>query len=112
MFNTFLDKGHLYLVSGKNNHIVDLGVTTNAWRIQLNGLWAVSTAYYTGENVATSVVVWDKPGTWQWDMSLFIIVFMAINIIGLVICVRFTELSLWDWVIPICACVVAFIMLG
>lgn len=112
MFNTFLDKGHLYLVSGKNNHIVDLGVTTNAWSIQLNGLWAVSTAYYTGENVATSVVVWDKPGTWQWDMSLFIIVFMAVNIIGLVICVRFTELSLWDWVIPICACVVAFIMLG
>lgn len=112
MFNTFLDKGHLYLVAGKNNHIVDLGATTNAWSIQLNGLWALSTAYYTGENVATSVVVWDQPGTWQWDMSLFIIVFMAVNIIGLVICVRFTELSLWDWVIPICACVVAFIMLG
>ena len=112
MFNTFLDKGHLYLVAGKNNHTIDLGATTNAWSIQLNGLWALSTAYYTGENVATSVVVWDQPGTWQWDMSLFIIVFMAINIIGLVICVRFTELSLWDWVIPICACVVAFIMLG
>ena len=112
MFNTFLDKGHLYLIAGKNNHTIDLGGTTNAWSIQLNGMWAVSTAYYTGENVATSVVVWDQPGTWQWDMNLLIIVFMAVNIIGLVICVRFTELSLWDWVIPICACVVAFIMLG
>lgn len=112
MFNTFLDKGHLYLVAGKNNHIVDMGVTTNAWTIQLNGLWAVSTAYYTGENVATSVVIWDQPGTWQWDMNLLVIVFMAANIIGLVVCVRFTDMSLWDWVIPICACAVAFIMLG
>lgn len=112
MFNTFLDKGHLYLVAGKNNHIVDMGVTTNAWTIQLNGLWAVSTAYYTGENVATSVVIWDQPGTWQWDMNLLVIVFMAANIIGLVVCVRFTDMSLWDWVIPICACAVAFIMVG
>ena len=112
LFNTFLEKGHLYLIAGKSNHIVDLGKTTNAWSIQLNGLWALSTAYYTGENMATSVVVWDKPGTWQWDAPTMLITFLAANIIGMVVCTRFTQMELWDWVIPICACVVAVVLLG
>ena len=112
LFNTFLEKGHLYLIAGKSNHTVDLGKTTNAWSIQLNGLWALSTAYYTGENEATSVVVWDKPGTWQWDAPMMLITFLAANIIGMVVCTRFTQMELWDWVIPICACVVAVVLLG
>lgn len=112
LFNTFLEKGHLYLIAGKSNHIVDMGKTTNAWSIQLNGLWALSTAYYTGENVATSVVVWDKPGTWQWDATTLLITFLAANIIGMVVCTRFMEMTLWDWVIPICACVVAVVLMG
>lgn len=108
----FLDKGHLYLIYGKNQNVIDLGTSTNAWSIQLNGLWALSTAYYTGENVATSVVVWDKPGTWQWDAPTLLITFIAANIIGMVVCTRFTQMELWDWVIPICACVVAVVLLG
>ena len=109
----FLDKGHLYLIAGKNgDRVIDLGLSTNAWTVQLNGLWAMSTAYYTGENKATSVVVWEEPGTWHWDANLTLIVFIASNIIGMVVCTRFANMSIWDWVIPICACVVAVFMVG
>lgn len=108
----FLSKGHLYLIYGKNQNVIDLGTTTNAWSIQLNGLWAMSTAYYVGENKATSVVVWDEPGVWHWDANLTLITFIAVNIIGMVVCTKFGEMSIWDWVIPICACVVAFVLVG
>lgn len=108
----FFEKGHLYVVAGKNSYVVDLGITTNDWTIQLNGIWAISTAYYVGENKATSVVVWDQPGQWHWDANLTLIVFIGVNLLGLVLATRFATMSVWDWVMPICACVIAFVMIG
>ena len=108
----FLDKGHLYLQAGRNGTFTDLGESNNQWTIQLNGIWAVSTAYYTGENQATSVIVWDEPGKWHWDANLTIICFLAVTIIGLVVMARLYELSIWDWIIPIAACIISFMLLG
>lgn len=108
----FLEKGHLYLQAGRNGVFTDLGESNNQWTIQLNGIWAVSTAYYTGENQATSVIVWDEPGKWHWDANLTIICFLAVTIIGLVVMARLYELSIWDWIIPIAACIISFMLLG
>ena len=108
----FLQKGHLYLQAGRNGNFIDLGESNNQWTIRLNGLWAVSTAYYTGENQATSVIVWDEPGKWHWDANLTIICFLAVTIIGLVVMARLYELSIWDWIIPIAACIISFMLLG
>ena len=108
----FLEKGHLYMQLGRNGSFVDLGESNNDWTIQLNGIWAVSTAYYTGENKAISVLDWDEPGKWHWDANLTIICFLAVTIIGLVVMTRLYELSIWDWIIPIAACIISFMLLG
>lgn len=108
----FYEKGHLYMKLGKSTDLIDLGVTNNQWTLKLDGTWAVSTAYYTGDNIASSKLLWDDPGQWQWNLDLTLMVFIALIIIGLVICNRFWEFGWMDWVIPISACVIALLMLG
>ena len=107
-----LEKGHLYLQAGRNREFKDLGETTNEWAIQLNGLWAFSTAYYTGSNIATTQLEWDDPGSWHWDKTLTLIVFIGAVILALICCSRVWDLGWFDWVISICACVIALMLLG
>lgn len=107
-----LEKGHLYIQAGKYGEFVDLGTTNNEWVIQLNGMWAFSSAYYNGENVATSVVEWDEPGVWKWDKTLTLIVFIGATILTVICCSRIWDMGWLDWAISICACVIAFMLLG
>jgi hypothetical protein len=107
-----LEKGHIYLQAGKNGEFVDMGETDNTWVIQLNGMWAFSSAYYTGENIATTVLEWDEPGVWHWDKTLTIIVFIGATILSVICCSRIWDMGWLDWAISICACVIAFMLLG
>jgi len=107
-----LEKGHIYLQTGKNGEFVDMGETDNTWVIQLNGMWAFSSAYYTGENIATTVLEWDEPGVWHWDKTLTIIVFIGATILSVICCSRIWDMGWLDWAISICACVIAFMLLG
>lgn len=110
--NNFYEKGHLYIQTGKNLPLRDLGATTNQWTIKLDGVWAVATAYYNGENVASSQIEWDQPGTWHWDKTLTLIVFIGAVILALICCSRIWDLGWFDWAISICACVIALMLLG
>lgn len=110
--NNFYEKGHLYVQTGKNLPLRDLGATTNQWTIKLDGVWAVATAYYNGENVASSQIEWDQPGTWHWDKTLTLIVFIGAVILALICCSRIWDLGWFDWAISICACVIALMLLG
>lgn len=110
--NQFYEKGHLYLQTYKNGVLIDLGETTNQFTIKLDGIWAVATAYYNGENVASTKIEWDQPGTWHWDKTLTLIVFIGAVILALICCSRIWDLGWFDWAISICACVIALMLLG
>lgn len=108
----YFDKGHLYIQFGKDGHIEDLGESSNAWGITLNGTWAVSTAYYTGENQAKMVTEWGDFSSFQWDKNMFIIVLLAC-MIGLSILVKLRyDLETWDWIVIIGSCIILYILLG
>ena len=108
----YFDKGHLYIQFGKDGPIEDLGESSNAWGITLNGTWAVSTAYYTGENQAQMVTEWGDFSSFQWDKNMFIIVLLAC-MIGLSILVKLRyDLEMWDWIVIIGSCIILYILLG
>ena len=108
----YFDKGHLYIQFGKDGSIEDLGESSNAWGITLNGTWAVSTAYYTGENQAQMVTEWGDFSSFQWDKNMFIIVLLAC-MIGLSILVKLRyDLETWDWIVIIGSCIILYILLG
>lgn len=105
------EKGHLYLKPGSGD-MIDLGTSTNAWTITLNGTWAPATAYYTGTNQAEVHTEFTDLGTWQWDSSQFIIFFIGILAAGSIVARFKFEASYMDWIIVICAGVISFIVLG
>lgn len=105
------EKGHLYLKPGSGD-MIDLGTSTNAWTITMNGTWAMATAYYTGNNQADIRTEFTDIGTWQWDSSQFILVFIGLLTIGLIITLFKFESTWLDWAIVICAGVISFIILG
>ena len=104
-------KGHLYLKPGSGN-MIDLGTSTNAWTVTMDGTWAMATAYYTGNNQADIRTEFTDIGTWQWDSSQFILVFIGLLVIGLIITLFKFESTWLDWAIVICAGVISFIILG
>ena len=78
----------------------------------MNGTWAVSTAYYTGENQAKMVTEWGDFSSFQWDKNMFIIVLLAC-MIGLSILVKLRyDLETWDWIVIIGSCIILYILLG
>lgn len=110
--NKFYEKGHLYIQMGKNADLMDLGVSDKAWSVILNGTWAVSTAYYTGSNVADSYTDWSEPGTWQWSQEEFLMVFIGIMLIGLILCAWKFEMKTMDWIASVGSIVVVYILMG
>lgn len=102
----FLEKGYLYYQFGTNGDIVRVGTSesTNDWSVTLNGVWAMSTSYSTGENVAESHMEWNGlGGVWGWNSVDTVLMFSGISMALLVLCAWRFELTGLDWILGLCA---------
>ncbi len=110
---TFIEKGYLYYQFGVNGAITKVGEkeSTNDWSVTLNGVWAMSTSYSTGENVSSSHVEWDGlSGIWAWTDTDTVLVFSGICLLMLVLCAWRYQMSGLDWAIGLCGVIVPFFM--
>lgn len=110
---TFIEKGYLYYQFGTNGAITKVGEkeSTNDWSVTLNGVWAMSTSYSTGENVGSSHVEWDGlSGLWAWTDTDTVLVFSGICLLMLVLCAWRYQMSGLDWAIGLCGVIVPFFM--
>ena len=106
------EKGHLYIQYNKMASLVDLGPSTNDYVITLDGTWAVSTAYYVGNNVGKQTTELSTPGEWHWDKEEFLIVFLGTILVGSIIASWRLGMRAYDWIAVICSAVVVFLMVG
>lgn len=106
------DKGHLYIQAGKTAPLIDLGSSTNSFTITLDGTWAASTAYYTGENVGTQTTEISEPGTWHWSEQEFLIVFLGVILVGTIIGAWRFRFTGYDWLAVLCSASVVYLILG
>ena len=103
---TFLEKGYLYYQFGTTGDIVRVGTSesTNDWSVTLNGVWAMSTSYSTGENVAEAHMEWNGlGGIWGWTSIDTVLMFSGISMALLVLCAWRYELTGLDWILGLCA---------
>ena len=101
-----LDPGYLYYQFGTNGDIVRVGTSesTNDWSVTLNGIWAMSTSYSTGENVAEAHMEWNGlGGVWGWNSIDTVLMFSGISMALLVLCAWRFELTGLDWILGLCA---------
>ena len=101
-----LDPGYLYYQFGTKGDIVRVGTSesTNDWSVTLNGVWAMSTSYSTGENVAEAHMEWNGlGGVWGWTSIDTVLMFSGISMALLVLCAWRFELTGLDWVLGLCA---------
>ena len=69
--------GHLYIQLGTYGTVLDLGPSSPDFDIVLDGSWAVSTAFYSGDTSTTTKTEM-SPWGWNWDMTLVGLVFLGL----------------------------------
>lgn len=69
------------------------------WTVLLEGVWAPSVLFYTGENEATeSTELADfTHAQYRWDKATFVIVMMAVSIVGGIAGSYAGRVDAWDW---------------
>lgn len=80
--------------------MVEVLDASTTWTMTLDGVWAPSVFLYEGQNVASSSVeIADfMHGEYRWDSNTFIIVLMAVSIVGGIIGSYFKVVDAWDWI--------------
>ena len=84
------------LKNGRMYKVMDAG---DDWTVTLDGVWAPATFLYEGQNVASSKTElsdWSHP-TFQWSKNDFLIIMMAVSILGGLAGSYFRILDLYDW---------------
>lgn len=96
---------------GKVYKVMDAG---EGWTLTLDGAWAPAVFLYDGENVASSKTELADLAhpTFQWNANDFIIVMMAVSIIGGVAGSYFKVADLWDWLAIFGTVGVLWLLLG
>lgn len=94
--------------------MVEVMEASTDWTMTLDGVWAPSVFFYEGQNGASSTVeiadFWH--GEYRWDKETFIIVLMAVSIVGGLVGSYFRLVDLWDWAAIIGTVAVLWIVLG
>ena len=87
---TILEANHVYLKAGKYGTYDDLGTMELVGKegekrsdlsVHMDGIWAFSTQYFVGTNVAGSHIAFDEAGTWGWTWNEALVVF-ALTMMG------------------------------
>lgn len=71
------------------------------WTILLEGVWAPSVLFYTGDNIAderTELYDISKPA-FRWDKATFVIILMAVSVCGAVVGSYFGKMEPLDWIV-------------
>ena len=83
----------------KNGRMYKVMDAADDWTVTLDGVWAPATFLYEGKNVASSKTElsdWSHP-TFQWSKNDFLIIMMAVSILGGLAGSYFRILDLYDW---------------
>lgn len=76
-------------------------IQSSDWTVLLEGVWAPSVLFYTGDNVVderTELYDISKP-EFRWDKATFIVILMAVSVCGAIIGSYFERTDVLDWVV-------------
>lgn len=91
-------------------HIMD----SSDWTVLLEGVWAPSMLFYTGDNVAderTELYDVSEP-QFRWDFNTFIVIMMAVSVCGAIVAAYYGKMDLLDWVVVAGTIVGLWMVLG
>lgn len=76
-------------------------IQSSDWTVLLEGVWAPSVLFYTGDNVVderTELYDISEP-SFRWDKATFVVILMAVSVCGAVIGSYFEKTDVLDWVV-------------
>lgn len=98
----------------RDGSMIQIMEAPTGWTLTLDGIWAPTVSYYSGENVASSKVEMADfaSGEFQWDKNQFLFVFLGIVLLGAFLGSYFKVVDVWDWMAVLGTVGVVWLLLG